>query len=121
MNYNNLNQNSTTTFSTQYARKGNKSVYEDIKYLSDNMKSIMEVTDLMAEYNSSLLIMQIGEQLDEFKNRVTLLVTALQMASNRSNNPRTNESISPTKVSRRKLQCSSNKVIRLLSNGDHIC
>jgi hypothetical protein len=34
---------------------------EDIKKLSDNLQSIMEVIDLMAEYNPGLLMMQIGE------------------------------------------------------------
>jgi hypothetical protein len=42
------------------------------------MQSIMEVIDLMAEYNPGLLMMQIGEQLDEFKDRVTELVNAVQ-------------------------------------------
>ncbi len=56
---------------------------KDIKNLSDNMKSIMDVIDLMAEYNSGLLMMQIGEQLEEFKDRVTVLVNAAQQLHHR--------------------------------------
>jgi hypothetical protein len=51
---------------------------KDIKGLSDNMQSIMDVIDLMAEYNPGLLMMQIGEQLEELKDRVTVLVNAAQ-------------------------------------------
>jgi hypothetical protein len=53
------------------------------KNLSDNMQSIMEVTTLMAEYNPGLLMMQIGEQLYEFKGRVTVLVNAVQQLHQR--------------------------------------
>jgi hypothetical protein len=38
----------------------------------------MEGIYLIAEYNPYLLMMQIGEQLDEFKDRVTVLVNAVQ-------------------------------------------
>ena len=47
------------------------------------MQTIMEVFDLMAEYNLGLLMMQIGEQLDEFKDRVTVLVNAVQQLHHR--------------------------------------
>jgi hypothetical protein len=43
------------------------------------MRAIKEVIDLMAEYNPGLSMMQIGEQLVEFKNRVKALVNALQL------------------------------------------
>jgi hypothetical protein len=56
---------------------------EDIKNILDNMQSILEVIDLMAQYNPGLLMMQIGEQLDEFKNRVTVLVNAVQQLHHR--------------------------------------
>jgi hypothetical protein len=49
-----------------------------MKNLSDNMQAIMEEIDHMAEHNPTLLMMQIGEQLDEFKDRVTVLVNAVQ-------------------------------------------
>ena len=55
----------------------------DIKNLSDNMQSIMDVIDLMSEYNPSLLMMQIGEQLDIFKDRVIVLVNAVQQLHHR--------------------------------------
>jgi hypothetical protein len=51
---------------------------EDISNLWNNMQSFMEVIDLMAENNPGLLMMQIGEQLEEFKDRVTVLVNAVQ-------------------------------------------
>jgi hypothetical protein len=54
---------------------------EHIKNLFDNMKAIMEVINLMAEYNLVLLIMQIGEQLYEFKD---VLVYAVQQLHHRS-------------------------------------
>jgi hypothetical protein len=44
---------------------------EGIKNIVDNMQSIMEVIDLMVEYNPGLLMMQIGEQLYKFRDRVT--------------------------------------------------
>jgi hypothetical protein len=47
------------------------------------MQSIMEVIDLMAEYNPGLLMMQIGEQLDDFKDRVIVLVNAVQQLHHR--------------------------------------
>ena len=56
---------------------------EDIKSLSDNMESIMNVIYLMAEYNPGLLMMQIGEQLDKFKDRVIVLVNAVQQLHHR--------------------------------------
>jgi hypothetical protein len=37
---------------------------KDIKNISDNMKSILGIIDLMAEYHPGLLMMQIGEQLE---------------------------------------------------------
>jgi hypothetical protein len=44
---------------------------EDIKNLSDNMQSIMEVIDLMAENHPGLLMMQIGEQLIQGQSHST--------------------------------------------------
>jgi hypothetical protein len=51
---------------------------EDIKNLSNNMQAIMELINLMTGYNPGLLIMQFGKQLDEFKDRLTVLVNAAQ-------------------------------------------
>jgi hypothetical protein len=51
---------------------------EDIKNLSDNMQAIIDVIELMAEYNPGLLMIQTGEQFHEFKDRVTVLVNAAQ-------------------------------------------
>jgi hypothetical protein len=56
---------------------------KDIKDLADNIKSIMDVIDLMAEFNPCLLMMQIGEQIEEFKDRVTVLVNAEQQLHHR--------------------------------------
>jgi hypothetical protein len=42
------------------------------------MQAIMEIINLMAEYNPDLLMMQIGEHFDLFKNKVTVLVDAVQ-------------------------------------------
>jgi hypothetical protein len=56
---------------------------DNIKNLSDNMQSIMEVIGLMVEYNPSLLMMQNGKQLDELKHRVTVPVDALQQLQHR--------------------------------------
>jgi hypothetical protein len=50
---------------------------EDIKALSDNMRSIVDVIDLMAEYSLELLMVKTGKQLDEFKSRVTVLANAV--------------------------------------------
>ncbi len=47
------------------------------------MQSIMDVIDLMAEYNPGLLMMQIGEQLEEFQDIVTVLVNAVQQLHHR--------------------------------------
>jgi hypothetical protein len=43
----------------------------------------MEVIDLKAEYNPGLPMMQIEEQLDEFKDRVTVLVSVVQQLHHR--------------------------------------
>jgi hypothetical protein len=43
----------------------------------------MEEINLMEEYNPCLLMMQIGEQLNEFKDRVTVLVNAVQKLHHR--------------------------------------
>jgi hypothetical protein len=48
---------------------------ENIKKL-DNIH--MEATNLMAEYNTGLLMMQVGEQFGEFKDRVKVLINAVQ-------------------------------------------
>jgi hypothetical protein len=56
---------------------------EDIKNLSNTMQAIMEVMNIIAEYNSGLLIFQIGEPLDEFNDRVTVLVNAVQQLNHR--------------------------------------
>jgi hypothetical protein len=47
------------------------------------MQSIMAEIDLMAEYSPSLLMMQIGEQLDKFKYRVTVLINTVQQLHRR--------------------------------------
>jgi hypothetical protein len=56
---------------------------EDIKNLSDDMQAIMEVIYIVADYNPGLLMMRIGEQLDEFEDRVTVLVNAIQQLYHR--------------------------------------
>jgi hypothetical protein len=95
------------------------------------MQSIMEVIDLMAEHNPGLLIMQIGEQLDEFKERVTVLADVVQQLQRLAIDLLTLEQMAilhqsvlqkdQEEGSRGRLQCSSNKVIRLLPYGDHKC
>jgi flagellar biosynthesis chaperone FliJ len=52
------------------------------KNLSEKMQFIMEVIDLVAEYNQGLLMIQI-EQLDEFKDRVSALTNAVQQLHQR--------------------------------------
>jgi hypothetical protein len=42
------------------------------------MQSIVDVIDLKAEYNSGLLMMQIGEQVDKVKYSVTVLFNIVQ-------------------------------------------
>jgi hypothetical protein len=47
------------------------------------MQSIMEVIDLMVEYNPGLLMIQVGKQLDKVKGRVTVLVNEVQQLYHR--------------------------------------
>jgi hypothetical protein len=56
---------------------------DDIQDPSNYVQIIMEVIHLMAEYNPGLFMMQIGEQLDTFKYRVTVLVNAVQQLQHR--------------------------------------
>ena len=50
----------------------------NIHQMKESLKSIVDVTDLMAEYNPGLLQLQISEQLDMFEDRVTIITNALQ-------------------------------------------
>jgi hypothetical protein len=47
------------------------------------MHATMEVINLVTEYTPGLLMMQFGKQLNEFKDRVTVLVNALQQLHHR--------------------------------------
>ena len=50
----------------------------DINQMKQDLKSIMDVIDLMAEYNPGLLQQQISEQLDMFEDRVTVITNTIQ-------------------------------------------
>ena len=50
----------------------------DIKSIHMNMKAIMKVLDIMAEYNPGELRTQIDEQLDIFQDRITAITNAIQ-------------------------------------------
>jgi hypothetical protein len=55
----------------------------DIQQMKDSLKSIVDVIDLMAEYNRGLIQLQISEQLDIFEDRVTIITNAIQQLHQR--------------------------------------
>jgi hypothetical protein len=46
--------------------------------MKESLKSIVNMIDLMAEYNPGLLQLQISEQLDIFVGRVTIITNTIQ-------------------------------------------
>ena len=56
---------------------------KDIHEMRESLKSIVDVIDLMAEYNPGLLQLQISEQLDIFEDRVTIITNAIQQLHHR--------------------------------------
>jgi hypothetical protein len=50
----------------------------DLRQMKENLKSIIDVIDLMAEYNPGLIQLQIYKQLDIFQDRVTIIKNAIQ-------------------------------------------
>ena len=55
----------------------------DINQMRQDLKSIVDVIDLMAEYNPGLLQQQISEQLDMFEDRVTVITNTIQQLHHR--------------------------------------
>lgn len=55
----------------------------DISDMKRSLKSIVDVIDLMAEYNPGLLQLQITEQLDMFEDRVTVITNSIQQLHHR--------------------------------------
>jgi hypothetical protein len=51
---------------------------KDIVQMNKNLLAIVKVIELMAEYNPGLLQLKISEQLDIFKNRVTVITNTIQ-------------------------------------------
>jgi hypothetical protein len=50
----------------------------DIVKMNKNLRAIVKVIDLMAEYNPGLVQLKISEQLDIFENRVTVITNTIQ-------------------------------------------
>ena len=50
----------------------------NIWQMKENLKSIVDVIDLIAKNNPGLLHVQISEQLDIFEDRVTIITNAIQ-------------------------------------------
>jgi hypothetical protein len=46
--------------------------------MNKNLRAIVKVIDLMAEYNPGLLQLKISEQLDIFEDRVTVITNTIQ-------------------------------------------
>jgi hypothetical protein len=46
--------------------------------MKESLASIVDVIDLMAEYNPGLIQLKISEQLDIFEDRVTIITNAVQ-------------------------------------------
>jgi hypothetical protein len=55
----------------------------DIQQMKESLTSIIDVIDLMAEYNPGLVQLQISEQLDIFEDRVTIITNAVQQLYHR--------------------------------------
>jgi hypothetical protein len=51
---------------------------KDIVQMNKNLRAIVKVIDLMAEYNPGLLQLKISEQLDIFEDRVTVITNTIQ-------------------------------------------
>jgi hypothetical protein len=51
--------------------------------MKESLALIIDVIDLMAEYNTGLIQLQISEQLDIFEDRVTFITNALQQLHHR--------------------------------------
>jgi hypothetical protein len=50
----------------------------DIVQMNKDLRAIVRVIDLMAEYNPGLVQLKISEQLDIFENRVTVITNTIQ-------------------------------------------
>ena len=55
----------------------------DIKSLVKNIDDIAATIEIMAEYNPALMMMRIEEQLDQFRNRISVLTNAVQQLQHR--------------------------------------
>jgi hypothetical protein len=51
--------------------------------MKESLASIVNVIDLMAEYNPGLIQLQISEQQDIFEDRVTIITNAIQQLHHR--------------------------------------
>ena len=56
---------------------------QEIRQISNGMTQIMETLEYMAKYNPAEIMMQLDEHLDIFRDRVTILINAVQQLHHR--------------------------------------
>jgi hypothetical protein len=53
--------------------------YVDIRQMKESLTLIIDIIDLMTEYNPGLIQVQISEQLDIFEDSITIITNTIQL------------------------------------------